>query len=230
MKLLIIIPAYNEAQNIKYVVTDLVINYPQYDFIVVNDGSKDETAEICQINGYPLLDLPINLGLSSAFQTGIKYAYRNGYDAAIQFDGDGQHDPAYIKDMIFEMEKIGADIVIGSRFKNKKKPLNLRMIGNSMIQAAIRITTGANVSDSTSGMRLFNHNILEEFANKMNYGPEPDTISYLIRNGAKISEVQVDMNERIAGESYLTLARSIKYMLQMFTSIIFIQWFRKREV
>lgn len=230
MKLLIIIPAYNESQNIKCVVNNLITKYPQYDYIVVNDGSRDNTADICRANDYIFLDFPVNLGLASAFQIGIKFAYRNGYDMAVQLDGDGQHNPLYIEDMIQEMERSKADIVIGSRFKNIKQPLTLRMIGSKLISFAIRLTTGTRISDPTSGMRLFNRNMLKEFANEMNYGPEPDTLSYLMRNGANVSEVQVEMSERTAGESYLTLARSMRYMLHMVTSIIFLQWFRKREV
>lgn len=119
MRILIIIPAYNEAQNIKNVVDNLISKYPQYDYVIVNDGSSDNTADICRTNNYNFLDLPVNLGLAGAFQTGIKFAYRNGYDAAVQLDGDGQHDPKYIRDMINEMEICNADIVIGSRFKSK---------------------------------------------------------------------------------------------------------------
>ena len=128
-KLLIIIPAYNEAENIERVVDNLTENYPQWDYLVVNDGSKDRTAEICREKGYPLLDLPVNLGLAGAFQAGIRYAYQNGYTAALQFDGDGQHEPAYIESMLKKMEQEHLDIVIGSRFCEEKKPHTLRMLG-----------------------------------------------------------------------------------------------------
>ena len=226
---LIIIPAYNEAENIERVVDNLIQNYPQYDYIIVNDGSKDDTAKICQKNGYHFLDLPINLGLAGAFQAGIKYAYEHEYDAALQFDGDGQHQPQYIASLIQTMEREQADIVIGSRFKEKKKPGGLRMLGSRVIQTAIRLTTGARITDPTSGMRLLDRKVLKEFAYMMNYGPEPDTISYLIRCGAKVNEVQVEMQERIAGESYLNLKKSIWYMVRMCASIVFIQLFRKRR-
>ena len=179
-KLLIIIPAYNEAENIERVVTNLQENYPQWDYIVVNDGSKDDTAKICRKNGYPLLDLPVNLGLAGAFQAGIGYAYQNGYTAALQFDGDGQHEPCYIEKMIGKMEQENVDIVIGSRFCEEKKPYTLRMLGSTLITTAIRLTTGKRVADPTSGMRLFNANVLRNFSSNINYGPEPDTISYQI--------------------------------------------------
>lgn len=227
-KLLIIIPAYNEAENIERVVDNLTENYPQWDYLVVNDGSKDRTAEICREKGYPLLDLPVNLGLAGAFQAGIRYAYQNGYTAALQFDGDGQHDPAYIAAMLQKMEEEKLDIVIGSRFCEEKKPHTLRMLGSTLITWAIRLTTGRKVSDPTSGMRLFSANVLKNFSNSINYGPEPDTVSYLLRCGASISEVQVEMHERIAGTSYLNLGRSVRYMLNMFVSILFVQFFRPR--
>jgi len=227
-KLLIIIPAYNEAENIERVVNNLQENYPQWDYIVVNDGSQDNTAEICKKNHYPMLNLPINLGLAGAFQTGIRYAYQHGYTAAIQLDGDGQHDPCYITGMIEKMEREHLDIVIGSRFCERKKPHSARMLGSTLITWAIRFTTGKRVVDPTSGMRLFSTNVLKNFANNINYNPEPDTISYLLRCGASISEVQVGMHERIAGTSYLNLGRSIRYMINMFISILFVQFFRPR--
>lgn len=204
MRILIVIPAYNEQENIERVVDQLMENYPQYDYLVVNDGSKDRTAAICREKGYHFLDLPVNLGLAGAFQAGLRYADRMDYDMAIQFDGDGQHDPQYIEAMASKMEEESLDVVIGSRFKDKKKPFSLRMMGNQMIQLAIKITTGVTVKDPTSGMRLFNRSMIHEFAHNLNYGPEPDTIAYLIRNGAKVQEVQVEMRERIAGKAIST--------------------------
>lgn len=227
MKILIIIPAYNEELNIERVVDNLINNYPEYDYIVVNDGSKDSTAEICRKKGYNLLDLPINLGLTGAVQAGMKYALKYGYDAAVQFDGDGQHRPEFIKDLAKEIEEDRADIAIGSRFVTEKKPHSLRMLGSNIISFFIKITTGKRVNDPTSGMRLFSRSIIKEYAHDINYAPEPDTISYLIKTGARVKEVQVVMDDRIAGESYLNLAKSMKYMMLMSFSIVFIQAFRK---
>jgi len=227
MKTLIIIPAYNEELNIKRVVDNLVTEYPHYDYVVVNDGSKDATAAICRENNYHLIDLPINLGLSGAVQAGMRYAVKMGYDAAIQFDGDGQHRPEYIASLLKAIESGEAEIAIGSRFVCKKKERTLRMLGSNLISFIIRLSTGVRIQDPTSGMRMFNKDILREFAYDMNYGPEPDTISYLIKRGVKVKEVQVTMDERIAGESYLNLARSIRYMMLMCFSIMFVQLFRK---
>ena len=201
--------------------------YKQYDYVVVNDGSRDRTADICRQNGYELLNLPVNLGLAGAFQAGLKYAYVKGYSYAIQFDADGQHRPEFIGPML-ERIKQGYDIVIGSRFVNIKKGNSLRMVGSKMITVAIKITTGARVSDPTSGMRMFSRDMIKEFAQNLNYGPEPDTVSYLLKNGAKVSEVPVHMEERQAGESYLNLVNSCKYMAKMLISILFVQNFRKR--
>lgn len=228
MKILIMIPAYNEELNIERVVNNLTDNFPQYDYVVINDGSKDDTAKICQQNGFHLIDLPINLGLSGAVQAGMRYAWQNGYDAAIQIDGDGQHRPEYIEQLAKELEKGEAQIVIGSRFVTEKKPRSLRMLGSNVISGLIRLSTGFRLNDPTSGMRLFNRDVVKEFALNINYGPEPDTISYLIKRGVKVKEVQVKMDERIAGESYLNLSKSMKYMILMSFSILFIQGFRKR--
>ena len=228
MKCLVIIPAYNEEENIVRVIDNLKNNYPMYDYVIINDGSADDTARLCRKHGYELIDLPVNLGLAGAFQTGLKYAYRRGYDYAIQFDADGQHRPEYIGPMLEKIQE-GYDIVIGSRFVTEKKPKSLRMLGSNLISLATRMTTGRKVKDPTSGMRMFNKKMIAEFALNLNYGPEPDTISYLLKQGATIAEVQVEMDERIAGESYLNISRSIMYMLRMLLSILFIQNFRKRR-
>lgn len=231
MNLLIIIPAYNEAENIERVVNNLIENYPQYDYVVVNDGSSDDTRKICAKKGYNFLDLPINVGLAGAIRAGIRYANYHGYDYAVQIDGDGQHDPKYIKDMLEKMRSAQADIVIGSRFKEKKKPHSMRMLGSRIISGAIKLTTGGkNIEDVTSGMRLFNKRMIKNFGYNMHYSPEPDTIAYLLNCGIKIEEIQVEMYERIAGTSYLNLKNSVWYMLKMLFSILIFQWVRGREV
>lgn len=229
MKLLIIIPAFNEAENIERVVDNLVINYPQYDYVIINDGSTDDTRKICARRHYNMLDLPVNVGLSGAIKSGMRYANYYGYDYVLQLDGDGQHDPQYIQSMAQKMEKTDCDIVIGSRFKTKRKPVNARMIGSQIITMSIRITTrGKYIGDVTSGMRLFNKKMIKRFGYDMHYSPEPDTLAYLLNCGVKIEEVQVEMHERIAGVSYLNFKSSVWYMLKMLFSIFLFQWFRKR--
>ena len=227
-KVLVIIPAYNEALNIERVVGNLTENYPFYDFVVVNDGSTDQTGEICRRHGWNLIDLPVNLGLAGAFQTGIKYAYYKEYAYALQFDGDGQHRPEYIGLMREKMGE-GYDIVIGSRYLTEKKVDSMRLVGSCLISAAIRLTTGVSVKDPTSGMRMFNKKMIEEFAHGLNYGPEPDTISYLMKQGAKVSEIPVQMDERVLGESYLKPFNAAVYMGKMLFSILLVQNFRKRD-
>lgn len=229
MKLLVVIPAYNEEASLPAVVADLEKTCPQYDYLIVNDGSTDSTARLCRENGYNMLDLPINLGLAGAFQTGLLYATEKGYEAAIQFDADGQHLAAYIAPLV-KKQREGYDIVIGSRFVTVKKPINLRMAGSFIISFAMRFATGHKITDPTSGMRIFNRNMLEKFARNLNYPPEPDTISYLLHCGAKIGEVQVEVAPRTAGKSYFTFFRSVKYMVNTAVSILLIQWFRKNDL
>ncbi len=224
-QVILIIPAFNEEENIQAVVEGLIKNYPELDYVVVNDGSTDSTERILRAGGYNHITLPVNLGLAGSFQTGMKYAFERGYSCAVQFDGDGQHRAEYVAEMKEKMDE-GYSIVIGSRFVNHKKDFSLRMVGSRMIGLAIWLTTGARITDPTSGMRMFDREMMEKFAYRMNYGPEPDTISLLIRQGAKVAEVPVVIDERKGGESYLKPGVAVKYMLRMLTSILVIQNFR----
>lgn len=227
MKLLIIIPAYNEAENIERVVENLIQNYSQYDYVIINDGSTDDTRKICARKGYNLLDLPVNVGLSGAIKSGMRYANYYGYDHVLQLDGDGQHDPQYIKELLDKMIDSEADIVIGSRFKTQRKPITWRMIGSQILTIAIFLTTkGKYIGDVTSGMRLFNKKMIKRFGYDMHYSPEPDTLAYLLNSGIHIEEVQVEMHDRTAGISYLSFRGSIWYMIKMLFSILLFQWFR----
>ena len=227
MKTLLVIPAYNEEGSLEKTVESIIACDVQVDFLVVNDGSIYNTAHLCRDNIYPFLVLPTNLGLAGAFQAGMKYAYRHGYECVIQFDADGQHLPEYIDSMVQAITN--ADIVIGSRFVGARKPHSMRMLGSNLISGAIRLTTGKVIKDPTSGMRAFNAKMISYMANGLNCGPEPDTVSYLIkRANAKVVEVPVSMADRYAGESYLNPWRSIVYMVRMTVSIFFIQLFRKR--
>lgn len=227
MKTLLIIPAYNEEESLKATIDSVQKEASDVDFLIVNDGSSDGTERVCRENHYPFLDLATNLGLAGAFQAGLKYAYRHNYDCAIQFDADGQHLPEYIAELR-DAVKI-YDIAIGSRFIDQKKPNSLRMFGSNLIQWSIKVTTGKNITDPTSGMRAFNKRMIAYMANGLNYSPEPDTVSYLIkRAGAKVVEVPVEMQERVAGESYLKPWSSAMYMMRMAISILFLQFFRKK--
>lgn len=229
MKLLIIIPAYNELESLPGVIADLQAHCPQHDYLVVNDGSTDGTAALCRSRGWNMLDLPVNLGLAGAFQAGMLYAWRHGYEAVLQFDADGQHLARGVQPLVDRLCE-GYDIVIGSRFVTVKKPFTMRMFGSFIISFAMRFATGHKITDPTSGMRIFNRSMMEKFANHLNYPPEPDTISYLLHCGARICEVQVEVAERMAGTSYFTILRSARYMINTAVSILLLQWFRKNDL
>lgn len=225
-RLLAIIPAYNEEACLKDTVTELCEKALGVDYVVINDGSTDGTKSVCIDNGYHFIDLPVNLGLTLGFQTGMKYAMRHGYDFVVQFDADGQHRPEYLNALLERAVKDSADIVIGSRYVERRKEHSARMMGSRLITSLIKLTTGKVVRDPTSGLRLYNSRMIQEFATRNDLSPEPESLAYLIRKGAKVSEVQVDMRERQAGESYLTLPKSVAYMVRAFISILFVQWFR----
>ena len=228
MKVLIIIPAYNEALNIEKTVKDVTTN-TDYDYIIINDCSKDNTKEVCEKNNFHILSLPVNYGLTSGIQVGMKYAYKEKYDIAIQFDGDGQHQAKYLKDLVKEIEMKNCDVVIGSRFVTEKKPHSLRMFGSNLISLCIKITTGKKIKDTTSGMRAYNRQAIEEFVKNKSLTPEPDTLVYMIKKGMKVKEVQVEMSEREFGESYLRPLKSIEYMFNMLFSILFIRSSTKKD-
>ena len=195
------------------VLKDVSLSVPEGQFLAVlghNGCGKSTLMKI--IAGIETAD-----GGTMTMQKGLKL----GYLAQQGQVGEGR--------TVLEELESGADIVIGSRFLTVKKPKSLRMLGSYIISWSIRLTTGRAICDPTSGMRLFNRAMVEEFAQNLNYGPEPDTISYLIKNGAVVREVQVTMGEREAGQSYLTFWRSIEYMVKMSISILLIQWFRKRD-
>ena len=147
LRTLVIIPAYNEALNIEKTVHDIIENAPQVDYVVVNDGSKDNTLEVCRKNHFHTIDGFCNLGLFGAVQTGFKLAMEQNYDVAIQFDGDGQHSATYIPALVEEIEK-GNQIVIGSRFVTEKKPWTARMAGSRLIAGAIKLTTGKIIKEN----------------------------------------------------------------------------------
>lgn len=223
MKILIIIPAYNEQENIKRVVDNLIENYPQFDYIVINDGSKDRTKEILLENNYNFIDLPLNLGIGGGVQTGYRYALENGYDIAVQMDGDGQHDPKFLEFALSEMDQNSGDIVIGSRYINKTgfQSTGIRRFGINFLSGLIHIICGAKVKDVTSGYRLVNRKFIKEFAE--NYAqdyPEPEAIVHASVLGAKIIEVPVVMLERAGGQSSISPLKSIYYMIKVSIAIL----------
>ena len=222
-KVLIIIPAYNEAENIEKVVDNISNNFPQYDYIVINDGSKDDTRDICHRRGYQYLNLSINLGIGGAVQTGYKYAKDKGYDVAVQIDGDGQHDISYLAGMLPALESGEADIVIGSRFIDKEgfQSSAARRTGIKILSTLIQICTGCKVKDVTSGFRAVNKKFIDIYA--VNYPidyPEPEAIVAAVMNGGKIKEQPVVMREREKGTSSINFMKSIYYMIKVTLAIL----------
>ncbi len=228
MRVLIIIPAYNEEENILNTVKSIEkikIKNVVLDYVIINDGSKDSTKEVCLKNNLNFVDLPFNLGIGGAVQTGYKYAYYNDYDVAIQVDGDSQHNPNYIKTLIEEIEK-GNDFVIGSRFVKELssfKSSKIRRVGISWLSIITKLVTGKKIYDPTSGFRAANKEIIKLFSDDypVDY-PEPDTNAMLAKKGFKISEIPVEMNPRTAGKSSISPFKSIHYMLKVSFSIILI--------
>lgn len=223
MKTLIIIPAFNEEENIEKVVENIIVNFPQYDYVVINDGSTDKTEEICRKKNYALLNLPINLGIGGAVQAGYRYAKKNDYDIAIQIDGDGQHDIFFAQNMVQLIENDEVDIVIGSRFLEKKgfQSSGTRRIGIRILSNLIKLCTGVRVNDVTSGFRAVNRKFIQIYSNDYsNDYPEPEAIVSAVMYGGRIKEIPVVMNERQGGESSIKFWNSIYYMIKVTLAIL----------
>lgn len=223
MKILVIIPAYNEEDNIVTVVENIKATMPDGDCIVVNDGSTDHTLDICRQKGIAVLNLPINLGIGGAVQLGYIYANRNGYDVAVQVDGDGQHDPRYLKHLIAQIARGDADLVIGSRFIEKQgfQSTFLRRLGIKFFHKLLRLCCGTNIIDTTSGFRACNKAVIDYFATHYpeDY-PEPESIMTLKREGFRISEVPVVMAPRRGGISSINSLQPLYYMLKVTLAIL----------
>ena len=218
MKVLVIIPAYNEEKSIERVVENLINNYPQYDYLIVNDGSTDRTEEICREKNYNFVTLPVNLGIGGGVQTGYMYAVKNDYDIAIQTDGDGQHNPEYIEKLIEPIVKGEADMTIGSRFIEKEgfQTSFMRRMGINIIKGVIKICCGVTIKDNTSGFRASSKELTKYFSE--NYAqdyPEPEAIVTSVFNGYTVKEVPVVMNEREEGVSSINAAKSVYYMIKV---------------
>jgi len=212
------IPAYNEQENIAKTIQDIKTHMPQADYIVINDCSGDGTKEILQRMHANYLDLPVNLGIGGGVQTGYCYALERGYDIAVQFDGDGQHDAAYIRDLIAPIENGQADVAIGSRFVNNEgfQSSAIRRLGIRFLSGLIKLLCGVKVKDVTSGMRAVNRDMIKRFA--QNYAqdyPEPEAILLSGLVHARIVEVPVRMRERLGGTSSINVVRSIYYMVKV---------------
>lgn len=225
MKKLIIIPAYNEAENLPKLISSINNLLPEFDYVIINDGSTDNTRKLCEQNGLNVVTLPINSGIGVAVQTGYKYALYNDYDIAIQIDGDGQHDVNYLKEIIAPLEKEEADVVIGSRFIECQgfQSSGARRMGIRLLSTFIWLCTGVKVKDVTSGFRAVNKRFIQVFAEDYSKDyPEPEAIVTTKMYGGRIKEMPVVMKEREAGSSSITLWKSVYYMIKV-TLAIFVK-------
>lgn len=227
MRVLAVVPAFNEEECLEGTIASLKAACPDIDYLVVNDGSKDATREIIAKNGFNGANLPINTGLTSAFRTGMKYAWRHGYDAVVQFDADGQHLPCYIPQMAQVLEEKGADVVIGSRYLDGiQKPSGARGAGSRLITWLIKLTTGVVITDPTSGLRMYSRKMIELFCKGFDWAPEPDLVAIVARKYGPVVEIQTQMQERQGGESYLKLGNVIRYMSRTCLSIVMSRFLR----
>lgn len=226
MKVLAVVPAYNEQDCLAQTIERLRRECPSIDYLVVNDGSKDHTSDVIKTHHMNALELPVNTGLASGVRSGMKYAFRHDYDAVVQFDADGQHLPTYIPLMAQALEQQSADIVIASRYLESPKPRGARGMGSRLISWLIRVTTGSTITDPTSGMRMYNKKMIAHFAKGFDVEPEPDTLAWVLHKGGKVIEIPAQMQERQGGESYLKFASIVTYMSRTCLSIVLFQWLR----
>ena len=231
MKSLVIIPAYNEEKSIVRTIEDIRANAPDFDYVVINDCSSDDTLHVCKKEGIRVLSLPVNLGIGGAVQTGYLYALKNGYDYAVQFDGDGQHDARFLPEMRGRMAEEGIDLLIGSRFITGEgfQSSAMRRFGIRFFYGLIFLMTGAKVSDPTSGMRMADRKVIEMFAHSYpkDY-PEPESVVAVLQAGFSVAEHPVLMRERTEGTSSISPIRSVYYMIKV-TLAILVERFRKNE-
>ena len=231
MKKLAIIPAYNEMGNIEKTVNDIRENAKSFDYIVIDDCSTDDTAKICEEQGFSFISLPTNLGIGGSVQTGYLYAVKHGYEIAVQFDGDGQHDASYLGEMADFLQEQQADMVIGSRYIKKEgfQSSGIRQFGIRYFSALIKLLTGKRVTDPTSGMRMVNRDVMKIYSEDypVDY-PEPESVVTILRMGKKVSEIPVIMRERQGGVSSISPRKAVYYMIKV-TLAILMECLRKRR-
>lgn len=233
LKIILIVPAYNESESIQNTVKSIIDN--DYDYIIINDGSTDTTQRILEQNNFNYINLLSNLGIGGAVQTGYKYAFENNYDIAIQFDADGQHDIKYIQDLVKPIINSQADLVIGSCFIDKtlknQRSSKLRRFGIHFLSSIIKFFSGQRVYDPTSGFRAANNKVIARFAN--NYPqeyPEPVSNYELLRSHKyKIQEIPVKMNKRSAGKSSINAWKTLYAGINVFLSILILSLGRKND-
>ena len=229
MKVLLIIPAYNEEENIQKV-AQTIEQYnktaeQKLDYIVINDGSKDNTEKILKDNCIPHIRLIQNLGIGGAVQTGYKYAFENDYDIAIQFDGDGQHDISYVPVICKPIIEKKTNMCIGTRYLDKSasqfQSTFMRRFGSNIISFMIKILCHKKITDPTSGFRAIDKKIIAEFAQEYpTEYPEPESTVMMLKKGYMVVEEPVSMNERQGGKSSINVWKSADYMIKVCLAIL----------
>ncbi|MCS4488038.1 glycosyltransferase family 2 protein [Streptococcus sciuri] len=240
MRVLVIIPAYNEEESIlKTVQSILTFSESEQldftlDYIVINDGSTDSTREILDAHRLNAIHLIANLGIGGAVQTGYKYAARYGYDVAVQFDGDGQHDIASLPSLLEPLKEGRADLVIGSRFvgdiRSEFQTTFMRRFGINVISFMMKLVTGQKIYDTTSGYRLANKEIIAQFVKRYpRKYPEPESTVHVLKRKKRVMECPANMHDRLGGQSSITPFKSIRYMLEVCLSIVVSVFMKESE-
>lgn len=231
-KILIVVPSYREEKNILHVIEGLREHVPDFDVLIIDDGSKDGTYEIAINNGVKTLKHPFNMGYGVTIQTGYKYGVQHGYDIVVQFDGDGQHDPKYIRPLIEALKESRADVVIGSRFLKGggyDAPF-IRKTGIKFFSRIASYITNQKFTDSTSGFQALNKRVFTFFSKMDNFPydyPDADAIITLCFAGFTVREIPVLMHDRMEGKSMTSGFRTLLYVTKMLISI-FITLIRKK--
>ncbi len=231
-RVLVILPAFNEEASVANVLRGIRAVLPEADRVVVNDCSLDRTSDVARRAGAMVLDLPVNLGIGGAMQTGYRFAAEKGYDYALQVDADGQHDPKDIPLLLNPVLESKADIVIGSRYLSEtgyRSPV-MRRIGSWVFSLAVSTIVGKRITDTTSGFRASNQRVIRFYAERypQDY-PEVEAVVMLHRAGLKLMEVPVQMQPRVGGDSSISSLKAVYYMIKV-PLAIFIGLFRSGKV
>ncbi|MDR9857766.1 glycosyltransferase family 2 protein [Paenibacillus sp. VCA1] len=231
LKILVIVPAYNEAEGIAQVIKRLHEDTPYADVLVINDGSSDATGQIARAAGANVIDLTCNLGIGGAVQTGYRYAAEHHYDFAAQIDGDGQHNPRDLSRLLSAMHDTDADMVIGSRFITKQgfQSTFARKMGIGLLSALLSRLTGRTVTDPTSGYRLCGRRAISLFAREYpaDY-PEVEALMLLYNRELSFAEIPVVMNERQGGVSSISALKSVYYMSKVILSVLLMKTMKRK--
>ena len=223
LKTHVIIPCYNEEENLDRVVERLHAAAPDVDYLIVNDCSTDGSAALCRARGYNYISLPVNLGIGGGVQSGYLYAREHGYDVTVQMDGDGQHNPLFLADVVRPVAEGRLDMCIGSRFITKEgfQTSFMRRLGINFISVMIRLLCGVRILDTTSGFRACNKELTAYFADHyaQDY-PEPEAIITAVLNGYRVGEAPVVMEERMGGKSSISPFKSVYYMVKVSIALV----------